>query len=61
MKNIIVSLSAIIALALPTFASATTWTIDPDHSDVGFKVKHLYGTDGCLDRKTMKLSLVQPS
>ena len=41
MKNIIVSLSAIIALALPTFASATTWTIDPDHSDVGFKVKHL--------------------
>lgn len=41
MRNIIVSLSTIIALALPTFAFATTWTIDPDHSNVGFKVKHL--------------------
>lgn len=41
MKNIFVSISTIIALALPTFAFATTWTIDPDHSNVGFKVKHL--------------------
>jgi polyisoprenoid-binding protein YceI len=41
MKNIIVSISTIIALTLPTFAFATTWTIDPDHSNVGFKVRHL--------------------
>jgi len=41
MKRIIVSLSTIFALALPTFAFAATWTIDPDHSDVGFKVRHL--------------------
>ena len=41
MKNIIVSISTIIALALPTFAFASTWTIDPDHSNVGFKVRHL--------------------
>lgn len=41
MKNIIVSISTIIALAVPTFAFATTWTIDPDHSNVGFKVRHL--------------------
>ncbi|MDD2582222.1 MAG: YceI family protein [Desulfuromonadaceae bacterium] len=41
MRNIFVSLSTIIALVLPTFAFATTWTIDPDHSNVGFKVKHL--------------------
>lgn len=41
MKNIIVSISTIIALALPTFAFATIWTIDPDHSNVGFKVRHL--------------------
>jgi polyisoprenoid-binding protein YceI len=41
MKNIIVSISTIIALALPAFAFATTWTIDPDHSNVGFKVRHL--------------------
>ena len=41
MKRIIVSISTIIALALPAFAFASTWTIDPDHSNVGFKVKHL--------------------
>lgn len=41
MKNIIVSISTIIALTLPTFAFATTWIIDPDHSNVGFKVRHL--------------------
>jgi polyisoprenoid-binding protein YceI len=41
MKNIIVSISTIIALALPTFASASTWTIDPEHSNIGFKVRHL--------------------
>jgi len=28
-------------LALPTLASASTWNIDPDHSQVGFKVKHM--------------------
>ncbi|HIJ80893.1 MAG TPA: polyisoprenoid-binding protein [Desulfuromonadales bacterium] len=41
MKRIIVSISTIIALALPSFATASTWTIDPDHSNVGFKVRHL--------------------
>jgi len=41
MKRIIVSISTIIALALPLVASAATWTIDPDHSNVGFKVRHL--------------------
>lgn len=41
MKKLITSIAAIIALALPLVASASTWTIDPDHSNVGFKVKHL--------------------
>jgi polyisoprenoid-binding protein YceI len=41
MKRIIVSISTIIALTLPAFAFATTWAIDPDHSNVGFKVRHL--------------------
>jgi polyisoprenoid-binding protein YceI len=41
MKRIIASISTIIALALPTFAFASTWTIDQDHSNIGFKVKHL--------------------
>jgi len=41
MKRIITSIAAIIALTLPVFASASTWSIDPDHSSVGFKVKHM--------------------
>jgi polyisoprenoid-binding protein YceI len=41
MKRIIVSISTCIALALPLVASAATWNIDADHSNVGFKVRHL--------------------
>lgn len=41
MKHVITLIIAIIALALPAFVSASTWTIDPDHSNVGFKVRHL--------------------
>jgi len=41
MKRIIASISAIIALALPVLALASTWNIDPEHSNVGFKVRHL--------------------
>lgn len=41
MKRILASISTIIALSLPAFASATTWNIDPDHTNVGFKVRHL--------------------
>ena len=41
MKRIIVSISTIIALVLPALATASTWNIDPDHSNIGFKVKHL--------------------
>jgi len=54
MKNIIVTFSTIIALALPTFAFATTWTIDPDHSNIGFKVRHLMVSNvkGSFDKYT---------
>lgn len=41
MKRFITSIIAILALTLPAFAAAATWTIDPDHSSIGFKVKHL--------------------
>lgn len=41
MKRIIASISTIVALAFPAFAFASTWTIDPDHSNIGFKVRHL--------------------
>jgi len=34
-------IALMLTLALPTLASASTWNIDPDHSQVGFKVRHL--------------------
>src|SRR5512133_2919084 len=59
MKRIIVSISTIIALALPAFASATTWTIDPDHSNVGFKVRHLMVSNvkGSFDKHTGRVEI----
>ena len=41
MKRVITSIAAIIALAAPAFVLASTWSIDPDHSNVGFKVRHM--------------------
>ena len=41
MKRLLALISTIIALSLPAAAFATTWNIDPDHSNVGFKVRHL--------------------
>jgi polyisoprenoid-binding protein YceI len=41
MKRTIASLITIIALALPALASAATWNIDQDHTNVGFKVGHM--------------------
>jgi len=42
MKRIFATITAVIfALALPVLASAATWNIDPDHSNVGFKIRHL--------------------
>lgn len=54
MKRIITSISAIVALALPALAFASTWTIDPDHSNVGFKVRHLMVSNvkGNFDKHT---------
>lgn len=41
MKRLIAIFSTTIALSLPTLASATIWNIDPDHTNIGFKVRHL--------------------
>jgi polyisoprenoid-binding protein YceI len=41
MKHLLTSISTIIALALPVLAGAATWNIDSDHSNIGFKVRHL--------------------
>lgn len=41
MNSIIRIIAAIATLALPTLSLASTWNIDPEHSNVGFKVRHL--------------------
>jgi polyisoprenoid-binding protein YceI len=41
MKRSIVILTGILALAIPVFTYASTWQIDPDHSSIQFKIRHL--------------------
>lgn len=41
MKRMLGIFTLIIALAIPSLALASTWTIDPEHSTVGFKIRHL--------------------
>ena len=41
MKNIVKVFAAAFTLAIPAFASAAPWSIDADHSNVGFKVRHM--------------------
>lgn len=54
MKRIITAMTTIMVLALPVFALASTWSIDPDHSSVGFKVRHLMVSNvkGSFDKHT---------
>jgi len=54
MKRLLASFSTIIALSLPALASATTWNIDPDHTNIGFKVRHLMVSNvkGSFDKHT---------
>ena len=41
MKRMITAIATVAALSLPVLASAATYNIDPDHSNLGFKVRHL--------------------
>src|SRR5512134_3221429 len=52
MKRLIKLIAVVVTLAIPAFASASTWNIDPDHSNVGFKVRHLMvaNVKGSFDR-----------
>jgi polyisoprenoid-binding protein YceI len=54
MKRLIASLTVLFTLAIPLVAAASTWNIDPDHSNVGFKVKHLMVSNvkGTFDKHT---------
>jgi polyisoprenoid-binding protein YceI len=59
MKRFISVVSSILVLAFPLIVSATTWNIDPDHSNVGFKVRHLMVSNvkGSFDKFTGTLDL----
>ncbi|SNB47163.1 YceI family protein [Geobacter sp. DSM 9736] len=37
----IATAAALLALTIPGLASASLWNIDPDHSNIGFQVKHM--------------------
>lgn len=41
MKSIVKAIAAAIVFTLPAAASAGSWAIDTDHSNVGFKVRHM--------------------
>lgn len=41
MKNIVKIIATAAILAMPSIASASPWAIDAEHSNVGFKVRHM--------------------
>lgn len=54
MKNVIRLITVCLLMAMPALSFATTWNIDPEHSNVGFKVKHLMVSNvkGSFDKYT---------
>jgi len=54
MKRIFRTMALWVILTLPALASAATWTIDPDHTSIGFKIRHLMVSNvkGTFDRHT---------
>lgn len=58
MRRIIASLLAVF-LVLPGMALASAWNIDPVHSHIGFKVRHLMVSNvkGSFDRYTATIDL----
>jgi len=59
MKRMIAAFGVIIVLVLPGLVSASTWNIDPDHSNIGFKVRHLMVSNvkGSFDKYTATVEL----
>jgi polyisoprenoid-binding protein YceI len=41
MKRLFTTFALISALVIPNLALSSTWNIDPDHSNVGFKIRHM--------------------
>lgn len=45
MKPFALPLMTAVLLGIPSLGVATSWTIDPDHSEVSFKVRHMMISD----------------
>lgn len=45
MKRIVLTLAALAAFLTPSFALASNWKVDPDHSAAHFKVRHMMIAD----------------
>jgi polyisoprenoid-binding protein YceI len=45
MKRIMLTAAVMAILAIPAVAPASTWNIDPDHSNIGFRVRHMMVTN----------------
>lgn len=45
MRRIALTLAALAALLAPSFAMASNWNVDPDHSAAHFKVRHMMIAD----------------
>ena len=41
MKRFLTFLTALALFALPALSQAATWQVDPEHSSIQFKVRHL--------------------
>lgn len=41
MKRVALLIVAAVVLVLPAVTFGSSWTIDPDHSNIGFKVRHM--------------------
>lgn len=54
MKRIIELVTVFAVMILPGMVFGATWTIDPDHSNIGFKVRHLMVSNvrGSFDKYT---------
>lgn len=59
MKHLLIALVALPMLLLPGLASASSWSIDPAHSYIGFRVRHMMVTNvfGTFDRYSAKIVL----
>lgn len=52
MKWITTVISTIIAIAIPIASSASSWIIDPEHSNAGFTIRHMMvgNVQGCFQK-----------